>query len=432
MVLEDFILPDIGEGIVECELVEWRIQEGDVIAEDQPIADVSTDKALVEITSMHNGRVKQLYYQQGEIAKVHTPLFSVEIEANGSAERLVDSADTKTTDTKTTDTKTAATKIVDNQNSIEKIAVDTQKVLATPAVRRIARENDLDLSQVPSSGKHGRVLKEDALNYLHCQSVQNSQSGQQLAGQRNGAELMSQPRPTLAKDFIEPIKGVRAVMAKTMMDSVATIPHFTYADDIDMTQLIALRAELKTAYAEQGIRLTMMPFFIKALSLAIKQFPILNSRVNAECTEIEYLRRHHIGIAVDSPAGLLVPNIKDVQDKTIVEVAECCNRLTEQARAGRVSPDDLRCGTITLSNIGAIGGTVATPIINKPEVAIVALGKVQALPRFDTHGQVVQQQLMTASWSGDHRVIDGATMARFSNTWKGYLEAPASMLMVMN
>ncbi len=199
-----------------------------------------------------------------------------------------------------------------------------------------------------------------------------------------------------------------------------------------MTALIALRGRLKDQYAEQGIRLTMMPFFIKALSMAIKQFPVINSRVNDDCTLLTYLSEHNIGVAVDSKVGLLVPNIKGCQSKSVLDIATELTRITEQARDGRVSPADLKGGTVTISNIGALGGTVATPIINKPEVAIVALGKVQSLPRFDSQGQVVACQLMQVSWSGDHRVIDGGTMARFCNLWKQYLEEPATMLVSLS
>jgi 2-oxoisovalerate dehydrogenase E2 component (dihydrolipoyl transacylase) len=407
MSLADFILPDIGEGIVECELVEWRIKEGDFINEDQPVADVSTDKALVEITAMHTGRVSKLYYQQGEIAKVHTPLFAIDIE--GDSDVADSEKNTAVEVTKNTDESALNTNKMQFQNN----------ALATPAVRRIARENNLDLSLVPSSGKDGRVLKDDVLNYLSADVVSTK-------------TVVNTPSLEVAQlDYIEPIKGIKAIMAAAMSESVATIPHFTYADEINMSELMALRSELKESYAKQGIRLTMMPFFIKALSLSLKQFPILNSQVNEDCTELKYLASHNIGMAVDSPLGLLVPNIKDVQHMSIVEIAEHSNRLTELARAGRISPNDLKGGTITISNVGAIGGTIATPIISKPQVAIVALGRVQTLPRFDVEGNVTAQKIMTISWSGDHRVIDGATMAHFSNTWKAFLENPASMLMTM-
>ena len=416
MSLADFVLPDIGEGIVECELVEWRIKEGDFINEDQSVADVSTDKALVEITAMHTGRVNKLYYQQGDIAKVHTPLFSIDIEGESDSESGGGSYVAES------EKNTA----VDVTKNADESALNPEKVkiqnnaLATPAVRRIARENNLDLSLVPSSGKDGRVLKDDVLNYLSADAVSTK------------AVVNTPSLEVVQLDHIEPIKGIKAIMAAAMSESVATIPHFTYADEVNMSELIALRTELKERYIKQGIRLTMMPFFIKALSLSLKQFPILNSQVNEDCTELKYLASHNIGMAVDSPSGLLVPNIKNVQDLSIVEIAEHSNRLTEQARAGRMSPNDLKGGTITISNVGAIGGTIATPIISKPQVAIVALGRVQTLPRFDVEGNVSAQKIMTISWSGDHRVIDGATMAYFSNTWKAFLENPASMLMTMS
>jgi len=230
---------------------------------------------------------------------------------------------------------------------------------------------------------------------------------------------------------VEPIKGIKAAMARQMTESVSTIPHFTYCEEIDLTDLIALRLQLKDGLAKQGVKLTMMPFFMKAMSLALNEFPILNSQVNADCTELTYFAEHNIGIAVDSKVGLLVPNVKDCQSKSIVEIANDLTRLTDLAREGRVSPADLKGGTITISNIGAIGGTVATPIINKPEVAIVALGKVQQLPRFDAKGHVVARSIMQISWSGDHRVIDGGTIARFTNLWKKFLEEPSRMLMAM-
>lgn len=437
----DFIMPDIGEGIVECEVVEWLVAEGDDIEEDQRIADVSTDKALVEIPSMHTGRVVKLHYAQGEIAKVHSPMFAIAVKGTASNHSVEPASISKII-------------VSADAQSDKALAIEQQQVLATPAVRRIARENNLNLSLVPSSGKNGRVLKEDALNYLQqlavgqssTQAIQptlvsqsaviknmaTNMAANAAANTRTSASSTSAIGSRSSQDYIEPIKGMRAIMAKTMMESVTTIPHFTYADEVDMSNLIALRAELKEGYAKQGVRLTMIPFFIKALSLAIKQYPILNSQVNEDCTQLHYLASHNIGMAVDSPAGLLVPNIKNVQDLSIINIAEHSNRLTEQARAGRLSPSDLKGGTITISNVGAIGGTVATPIITKPEVAIVALGKMQLLPRFDAAGNVTGQKIMTISWSGDHRVIDGATMARFSNTWKAFLENPSSMLMAMS
>jgi 2-oxoisovalerate dehydrogenase E2 component (dihydrolipoyl transacylase) len=406
----DFILPDIGEGIVECELVEWLVKEGDNIVEDQPVADVMTDKALVQIPAMHTGVIEKLYYQQGEIAKVHSPLFSMITDGEQAVEKAV-----------LIDEPTAVEKpiVVDkNVASTESSVEPTQKAVkgkavASPAVRRVARELDINISEVPGSGKKGRVYKDDVVAF--------EQGGNELASPH-------QTSPTR----VEPIRGIKAVMAKAMVDSVSTIPHFTYCEEIDMTELIKLRLELKDVYAKQDIKLTMMPFFMKAISLALKEFPVINSQVNDDCTQITYFNDHNIGMAVDSKVGLLVPNVKQVQTKSILDLANDITRLTKDARSGRVPSSDLKGGTITISNIGAIGGTIATPIINKPESVIVALGKLQTLPRFNDKGEVEARSIMQVSWSGDHRVIDGGSIARFCNLWKSFLEKPSNMLVHMS
>lgn len=410
-ITEDFILPDIGEGIVECEIVEWLVAEGDEIEEDQPVADVMTDKALVQIPAMHSGRVEKLYYAKGDIAKVHAPLFAITRSGGGSAPvaaPVVEKTETVASKPAVTPTpvKPASEKVVN------------KKAVASPAVRRVARELGIDIHQVAGSGKKGRIYKEDVV--AHKDGASNVQTAAVA------------PVATSGGTRTEPIKGVKAAMAKAMVASVSTIPHFTYCEEIDMTNLIALRKELKEVYAKQDIKLTMMPFFMKAMSLALKEFPIVNAQVNDDCTEITYFDDHNIGMAVDSKVGLLVPNVKQAQNKSILDLAQDITRLTESARSGRVATEDLKGGTITISNIGAIGGTVATPIINKPESAIVALGKVQQLPRFNDKGEVEARSIMQVSWSGDHRTIDGGTIARFSNLWKLFLENPSQMLVHMS
>lgn len=419
--LEDFILPDIGEGIVECEIVEWLVSEGDEIVEDQAVCDVMTDKALVQIPAKYTGKVEKLYYKKGDIAAVHSPLFQMSIVGQNS-EPDVSSAVVKA---QTNAATKPAQKPVSASNETKQL---NKKAVASPAVRRKARELDVDLTQVPGSGKNGRIYKQDIEDFLN-ESL--SQAVTQQAAPK-AAEPVKTAASTAGGSHVEPIKGIKAAMAKQMVASVSTIPHFTFCDEIDLTKLIAMRSELKEQYKQQGVKLTMMPFFIKALSLAMKQFPVLNSQVNDDCSELTYFDDHNIGMAVDSKIGLLVPNVKACQSKSIVDVANEVTRLTEAARDGRVSPDDLKGGTISISNIGAIGGTIATPIINKPEVAIVALGKLQHLPRFDEQGNVVSAAIMQVSWSGDHRVIDGGTIARFNNLWKSYLEDPAKMMMAMS
>lgn len=413
---EDFILPDIGEGIVECEIVDWLVAEGDTIVEDQPVCDVMTDKALVQIPAKYSGVVSKLYYAKGEIAKVHSPLFAMQI----TGQAVSAAAATP---------KEQQAKSESDASSARPATAASGKALASPAVRRLARELNIDLATVPGSGEKGRVYKEDVKAFAEgtAKPAKSTTSNDKAKTD----QIQSVGATSDNADRVEPIKGIKAAMARQMADSVATIPHFTYCEEIDLTELIALRLSLKDIYAKQGVKLTMMPFFMKALSLAIKDFPVLNSQPNSDCTELRYFSQHNIGVAVDSKVGLLVPNVKGCQSKSIVDIARELSRLTDSAREGRVSPADLKGGTITISNIGAIGGTVATPIINKPEVAIVALGKVQSLPRFNAKGEVQARQLMQISWSGDHRIIDGGTIARFTNLWKNYLEQPTSMLVNM-
>ena len=419
-ITEDFILPDIGEGIVECEIVDWLVAEGDTIAEDQPVCDVMTDKALVQIPAKYAGVVSKLYYAKGDIAKVHAPLFAIRRQGEATATMAAAQVAAPAVSSVNSATVTTAARPAASDSA----AAKGSKALASPAVRRLARELGVDLQLVPGSGDKGRVFKEDVRAF-----AQGTPVAAVSAPAAKPVAATSTAVVSSAENRVEPIRGIKAAMARQMAESVSSIPHFTYCEEIDLTDLIALRLQLKDQYAKQGVKLTMMPFFMKALSLAINEFPVMNSQPNADCTELTYFSAHNIGVAVDSKIGLLVPNVKGCEQKSILEIAAELTRLTDAAREGRVSPADLKGGTITISNIGAIGGTVATPIINKPEVAIVALGKVQALPRFAGNGQVVARQLMQVSWSGDHRIIDGGTIARFTNLWKQYLEQPSSMLL---
>ena len=431
-VVEDFLLPDIGEGIVECEIVDWLVKEGDIVEEDQPVCDVMTDKATVQIPAKHPGKIVRLYTPKGQIAKVHAPLFAVELDASLAVTPTAASAPHAAVSTATNAAKAACPLASPSVQTNVAAMPAGNKALASPAVRRLARELSVDIHRVPGTGPKGRVFKDDVRAFASGQtSAAAAPAIQPSATQSSTAATAVAAGVATTSRRVEPIKGIKAAMARQMAESVATIPHFTYCEEIDLTDLIALRASLKDGLAKQGVKLTMMPFFMKAMSLALNEYPILNSQVNADCTELTYIGEHNIGIAVDSKIGLLVPNIKDCQRKSIVEIAADLTRLTEQARDGRVTPADLKGGTITISNIGAIGGTVATPIINKPEVAIVALGKVQLLPRFDAKGHVVARSIMQVSWSGDHRVIDGGTIARFTNLWKKYLEEPSSMLLAL-
>ncbi len=430
--MTDFILPDIGEGIVECELTKWLVREGDLIEEDQPVVEVMTDKALVEIPAPEQGRITRLYYGEGEIARVHEPLFAYQTE-EGEGDQEEPSTETQH-GTPEADATTASPAEADSgpgetaEPVSRPVATATggparRRTPATPAVRRLVREHGLTLDAIRGSGKHGRVLKADVLAHVDG-SATGEQPGEQARSTREPG-----PAPLQQEGRVEPIKGIRAAMAKQMAHSAAIIPHFIYGEEVDITELLALRERLKPDAEARRVRLTLMPFFMKALAIAVAEYPVMNSRVNDAVTEIHYQPHCNIGMAVDSEAGLMVPNIKQVEQRTVLEIAEEIARLVEAARAGRVARDDLHDGTITLSNIGALGGTYAAPLINAPEVAIAALGRTQHLPRFDAEDRVVKRAILPVSWAGDHRIIDGGTMARFCNRWKGLLESPDAMLL---
>jgi len=444
--IEDFILPDIGEGIVECEIVKWNVAEGDEIEEDQAVVEVMTDKAVVEIPAKNAGTVHRLYYAQGDIAKVHSALFALEVVGEASATNSTadaspsshtgssnvasqSSAQTQTTGLSQQSTQVAPSKFSDGEYE-PPIAIEG-KVLASPAVRRVAREKNIDLSTVEGSGKKGRILKSDVLNLQQPSVGSSTQSAPSSSSSSTSQKGDSSSVNTVVKGSVrtEKVRGIQAAMAKQMSASVYTIPHFTVSDELVMDNLMSLRKLLKPEFEAKNVKLSFMPFFVKAMSLALNEFPVVNSQLNEDATEISYFADHNIGFAVDSKIGLLVPNVKRVQDLSLLEIAVQMQDIIEQARAGRVAGEHLKGGTISISNIGAIGGITATPVINKPEAAIVALGKTQKLPRFDDEGNVSAQNIMAVNWSGDHRIIDGATMVRFNNLWMSYLTQPEKMLM---
>lgn len=444
--IEDFILPDIGEGIVECEIVKWNVAEGDEIEEDQAVVEVMTDKAVVEIPAKNAGTVHRLYYAQGDIAKVHSALFALEVVGEASATNSTadaspsshtgssnvasqSSVQTQTNGLSQQSTQVAPSKFSDGEYE-PPIAIEG-KVLASPAVRRVAREKNIDLSSVKGSGKKGRILKSDVLNLQQPSVGSSTQSAPSSSSSSTSQKGDSSSVNTVVKGSVrtEKVRGIQAAMAKQMSASVYTIPHFTVSDELVMDNLMSLRKLLKPEFEAKNVKLSFMPFFVKAMSLALNEFPVVNSQLNEDATEISYFADHNIGFAVDSKIGLLVPNIKRVQDLSLLEIAVQMQDIIEQARAGRVAGEHLKGGTISISNIGAIGGITATPVINKPEAAIVALGKTQKLPRFDDEGNVSAQNIMAVNWSGDHRIIDGATMVRFNNLWMSYLTQPEKMLM---
>ncbi|XP_053549708.1 LOW QUALITY PROTEIN: lipoamide acyltransferase component of branched-chain alpha-keto acid dehydrogenase complex, mitochondrial [Bombina bombina] len=422
-----FKLSDIGEGITEVTVKDWYVKEGDTVSQFDSICEVQSDKASVTITSRYDGVIRKLHYNVDEIALVGKPLVDIETDV------LKDVAPEE---------DVVETPAVSHEEHTHQ-AIKGHKTLATPAVRRLAMENNIKLSEVVGSGRDGRILKEDILSFLAKQTgaILPPSPQIEITPPPPQAEVhtpyeklpsihasLTKPAVFTGKDVTEPLKGFHRAMVKTM-SAALKIPHFGYCDELDITRLVQLREELKPVAEARGVRLSFMPFFLKAASLGLQQYPILNASVDESCQNITYKASHNIGIAMDTRQGLIVPNVKNVQVRSIFEIAAELNRLQALGATGQLGASDLTGGTFTLSNIGSIGGTYAKPVILPPEVAIGALGKLQGLPRFDSSGQLVEAQIINVSWSADHRIIDGATMARFSNLWKSFLENPSSMLL---
>ncbi|GAU89677.1 hypothetical protein RvY_02197 [Ramazzottius varieornatus] len=432
-----FKLSDIGEGIAEVVIKEWFVKTGTKVNQFDAICEVQSDKASVTITSRYDGVIHKIHYGVDDVAKVGSPLVDIKLKEGSMTNPMA---------------KLHQEVIPDDMSSLQdarSIEKEHVKSLATPAVRRIASEHNVKLSDVKGTGRDGRILKEDIQRFVDSsqeakKKITEKISAPSVESVSRKPDKEDKPiipkasvfRPTesgkVPEDVVEPIKGIKKAMVKTM-SAALQIPHFGYCDEVDLTQLVQLRSQLKELAKSRGINFSYMPLFIKAASLALTQYPVLNAHVDENCENLIYKGAHNIGVAIDTGNGLLVPNIKNVQTKSCLDIASDLTGLQERAAKNQLSPEDMKNVTFSLSNIGSIGGTYAKPVILPPTVAIGALGKIQVLPRYaDKHSDVIKKcHIMQVSWSADHRVIDGASMARFSNLWKSYLENPSLMLLDM-
>lgn len=413
-----FELPEIGEGVVEGEIVQWLVQPGDVIAVDQPVCEIMTDKATVEISSPVGGRIQSLHGEPGDVVKVHTPLAEIDDGAAGAAPAAP--APAKPEPAPKAAAPAPAPKAAAPAPAAPAPAApaptSTGKSVATPAVRRRAREMGVDLAQVPGSGKGGRVLHQD------------------LDGFNAGAEAVapvalpqSKAVATGAEEHIK-IIGLRRKIAEQMVRAKQTAPHFTYVEEIDVTELWALRKKLKGKAAERGVKLTFLPFFMKALTQVFKEFPNLNANVIEDPFTLVVKGDVNIGIATDTPQGLFVPVVHNVEQKSILEIAAELGALTERVRNGKGTQADFSGGTFTITSVGNIGGVLATPILNIPEVAILGVNQIKDRAVV-IDGEIKVRKMVYFSPSFDHRIIDGAVAARFTSALKALLESPESMLL---
>ncbi|XGW10577.1 hypothetical protein V3C99_012238 [Haemonchus contortus] len=419
-----FKLFDIGEGIAEVQIKEWHVKVGDKVSQFDNLCEVQSDKAAVTITSRFDGIVKKLHYNVNEVVRVGQPLIDFEVEGGVKEAEAGKDGKEASTPVKAETSSVAIPQAASASDGSEHTLLG--KVLATPAVRRIAMENKVDLKKVKGSGRDGRVLKEDVLKFLG-KVEQDYTSGSTNIRYSPAIGTQAKTFSPLSEDRVVPIRGYTRAMIKTMTEALK-IPHFGYDDEVRADALIAVRNELKELAKERNVKLSYMPFFIKAVSLALLEYPSLNASVDDKLENVIYKASHNICLAMDTPGGLVVPNIKNCEQRSILEIAAELQRLQEDGKRERIARDDLTGGTFTLSNIGTIGGTYVSPVIFPPQVAIGALGKVEKLPRYDDNDNLVPMNMFKVSWCADHRVVDGATMARFSNRWKFYVEHPSAML----
>lgn len=431
--IHEFKLPDLGEGMQEAEIVEWLIKPGDMLKQDQTMVKVETDKAIVEIPSPVAGRVAEIRVSGGQVAKVGDVLVTFEAASPAST---TSSASPKSNGSAAASTSSAPTETAPARQP----AVAGQRVLAAPAVRKLAFELGVDLAQVPASTLNGRVTIDDVRAYAErgkAESTHPASSAPPTEPEQVPPQPAQPAQPAEKKEAQpatveerQPLTGLRKRIAEHMEHAWRTIPHATAFDEVDGDALRTLRQALLPAAEKRGIRLTYIPLLIKLLLPALKEFPIFNASLDEERREIIYKRVYHIGVATASPEGLLVPVLRNADHLTLLEVASNLERLIEGARKRTLSLPELSGSTFTLNNVGSFGGSSGTPIINSPEVAILAVGKLQdkAIVR---DGTVVVRPMMPLTLSFDHRLIDGAMAGAFLARFKELVENPQQLMLDM-
>jgi len=404
----EFRLPDIGEGTVEGEIVKWHVRPGQEVKEDDPLVEVMTDKATVMIPSPRKGRILETRGEEGGIVKVGAVILTLD---TGDGSAVTPAAPIEKKPSK------QETKAV--EPALERSA---GRALATPAIRKMAQDMGIDINRVTGSGPGGRVTKEDLERYT-------TQKETPAAAKRESPAAPAPGRPTGKEEVEEvPFRGLRKRVAEKMVQSKEHAAHYTYVDEIDMTDMVRLRNAAKDIASEKGVKLTYLPFIMKALVEGLKKYPLLNSSLDEEKGKILVKHYYHMGIGVATPEGLTVVVVKHADQKTVLELAREIDRLSEAARQNKVALEDLKGSTFTITSLGPLGGMFATPVINYPEVAIVGIHKIEPRPVV-VDSQIVVRDRMYMSLSFDHRVVDGAIGAEFSSYVKRFLENPALLFL---
>ncbi|PKO61485.1 MAG: branched-chain alpha-keto acid dehydrogenase subunit E2 [Betaproteobacteria bacterium HGW-Betaproteobacteria-18] len=441
MATQTIKMPDIGEGIAEVELVAWHVQVGDVVAEDHILADVMTDKATVEIPSHVAGKVISLDAAVGQVVAVGTEIIHIEVfdaASNGLprpevpttnpafvpvfdsavGSTSVDHGGLKSAPQGSRSASVPSPKLVSAPSPVRPEPVEGHpggKPIAAPAVRRRAWELGIDLSTASGTGPAGRIMQSDLdACALH-------------SGANNGNATAEQRYALRTAEEVIPVIGLRRKIAQKMQEAKRRIPHFTYVEEIDVTELEDLRVRLNTQYGATRGRLTLLPFLMRAMVLALRDHPEVNARFDDEANQLTRFAAVHLGLATQTPGGLMVPVIRHAETLDLWAAAAAVLRTSEAARSGKAAREELSGSTITLTSLGALGGIVSTPVINHPEVAIVGTNRIVERPMIKG-GLVVARKLMNLSSSFDHRVVDGMHAAEFIQQMRGLLECPGTLL----
>ncbi len=430
-----FRLPDVGEGIASAEIVEYLVKPGDKVKADQPVVRIETDKAVVELPSPVAGTVAELPLKPGDTANVGDPLLIVEVEGAAEAQASPEAAKPAPKEKPEAEAPAVEARPVREEKAAppkpQEAPAATEapvRVLATPHTRRVARELKVDITTVKGSGPHGRITDED---------VKRAAAQTPPTAPKAPTAAAVQAPATAGFDFEkygptrrEPFKGVRKRIAEVMVRSVSTIPHVTHFDEADVTELINVVEKERPLAESRGIKLTVLAFLTKAAASGLRTFPVMSSSIDEETGELVFKDYVHIGIATDTEAGLMVPVIRDVDRKSVLQIAGEIQALTAKAKDRSIDIEELRGGSFTITNVGAIGGQWATPIILHPQVAILCSLRATQKPVV-RDGEIVIRTIMPLTLSFDHRVLDGATAGRFANYVKALLEDPMRMLVDM-
>lgn len=421
-------LPDLGEGITEGEIVKIHVSVGDSISMDQVLLEVMTDKASMEVPSSIEGMVQKIHVKEGDIIEVGADILSLEGEGlQGSAsEKTLN--ETNKQEASSQNNSQANNQKPSSQNNNQKntsknnasFYSENSKVLAIPATRKLAQELNISLEEISKAGD--RVTREDLLNHIKNQK-NNSQNNSQSTKAKPPLEIEG------GEVKREALIGIKRLMFESMSHSKNTIPHFTILESADASHLVSVRNSLKDRLKDQGLKLTYLSFIMKAVLSTIKEFPIFNSSYDEKTKELVYKKACHLGFATDSPQGLLVPVIKEAQDKSVLEITKEIKNLSDQVRDGSIKRENLKNASITITNVGSIGGLYGTPIINSPEVAILGVYRLHKQVCKKSASEFEERDFINFSVTCDHRFIDGATATRFLKSFVAKIEEPSLLIL---